>query len=517
MIDESDDVPQRQRPDTVGALEDPLFGDQWHLDNTGQGGGTPTEDVNILAAWSRGGTAGGLGQGVRITIVDDGLETAHEDLAANVVPNQSMNFRHAANGCVAPACLPNGLGATDPNPTTAEDNHGTAVAGVAAGHANRVGGRGSAPQAGLVGYNLLSASPTASQESVAMTHNAVAMHVHSNSWGPPDGTGGLAGSGPLWRAGVETGVVTGRSGRGTVYAWAAGNGGAVGDNSNYDGYANNRHVIAVCAVGANGRRSPYSERGANLWVCAPSNSTSALPGITTTDRMGSAGYNSGTAPDYANANYTKTFGGTSASVPLVAGILALVLEHNPNLGWRDVRLILAETARRNDPADPDWITNGGGYHVNHNYGFGVIDADAAVARALTWTPVGAQQVFPSALRTPNQPIPDNSAAGVSDTLTVSGTGITRLEWVEVVFSASDHSYLGDLRVTLRNMATGTESRLAERHACADTCGPSYSQWSFGTSRHVGEAANGQWRLDVADLEGADTGTFEQWQLIFYGT
>jgi proprotein convertase subtilisin/kexin type 2 len=70
--------------------------------------------------------------------------------------------------------------------------------------------------------------------------------------------------------------------------------------------------------------------------------------------MGSTGYNSGTAPDYANANYTKMFGGTSASVPLVAGILALVLEHNPNLGWRDVRLILAETARRNDPADPDW-------------------------------------------------------------------------------------------------------------------------------------------------------------------
>lgn len=45
--------------------------------------------------------------------------------------------------------------------------------------------------------------------------------------------------------------------------------------------------------------------------------------------------------------------------------MALILEANPNLTWRDLQYILLKTARKNDDKDPDWVTNGAGYSVNH--------------------------------------------------------------------------------------------------------------------------------------------------------
>jgi len=298
------------------------------------------------------------------------------------------------------------------------------------------------------------------------------------------------------------------------------------DNSNYDGYANNRGVITVCAVGDNGKQAWYSEHGANLWVCAPSLGNNGHA-ITTTDRTGSLGYNPDPTitSDYPNTNYTNTFGGTSASVPMASGVVALMLQANPNLGWRDVRLILAQTARKNDPSDSDWTTtNGGMFHINHKYGFGVIDADAAVTAAMSWTNVGSEQhPYTTPLSSPGVPIPDNDPTGVSNIITVSGSNINSIEFIEVTFSASDHTYFGDLEITLKNNTTNTVSILAETHACANAdtgapiiCQPSYKDWVFGTARHLGEAADGNWTLTVKDLAARDTGTFQSWKLTFYG-
>ncbi len=62
-----------------------------------------------------------------------------------------------------------------------------------------------------------------------------------------------------------------------------------------------------------------------------------------------------------------------------------MLQANPDLGWRDVKKILMTTASKNDPTDTDWTTNAAGYHVNHKYGFGRVDAAAAVIAAAAWT------------------------------------------------------------------------------------------------------------------------------------
>lgn len=480
-------------------MNDPLFADQWHLRNTGQAGGCAGEDVRISPVWN----AGTKGTGVRIAVVDDGLEIAHEDLNPNVVAGQSWNYVNAN---------------TDPTHVSTNSRHGTSVGGVAAARdSNGLGGAGAAPRAGLVAYNLLE-SFSAVNEADAMTRNAAAVFVSNNSWGAPD-DGRWAASAATWRAAIDTGLSNGRNGLGTIYTWAAGNGGQNNvDNSNYDGQANYRGVLSICAVGDDGVKAFYSERGANLWVCTPSMGR-ANHAITTTDRVGALGYNTtGAAPNYSNTSYTNTFNGTSSAAPLAAGVIALVLEAKPLLTWRDLRIILAQSARKNDPGNGEWTVNSAGFNINHNYGFGVIDANAAVTLASTWTNVGAAVTFAPAAATPNLAIPDNNTTGVSNIINVAASGIGKIEFVAITFN-TNHSYVGDLDITL-TAPSGTVSRLSEQHFCPPapfpTCPAPGGTWRFGSARHLGEAADGNWTLTVKDLFLADTGIFQSWQLTFYG-
>lgn len=463
---------------------DPLFASQWHL--------AGPQSVNADSVWS----GSNFGDGVRIAIVDDGLEITHEDLIANVVSNASYDYE------VPGVCSPTG------------GEHGTAVAGVAAARDNNGrGGRGAAPRASLVGYNLLAAKNDAN-EADAMTRDRVANAISSNSWGAPDDAGTLDAPAQTWYDAINLGLTEGRNGLGTLYVWAAGNGGRTVDNSNYDGQANYRGVIPVCAVGDNGIKADYSEEGANLLVCAPSKGTTG-PGITTTDRTGTIGY--------STTNYTSTFGGTSSAAPLAAGVIGLLLKARPDLRWRDVRLILAETARQTDVAGGNWVTFGTAptYHFSHKYGFGVIDAQAAVARAVAWTILPAESPRFSANSLGPVAIPDAGGGAATSTISVGATGIGKIEFIDVVFTSA-HTFFGDLRIRLRNDTTGSISELAYEHDCLDAnrqpinCGAGYAAgWRFGSMRHLGEAASGNWSLIVEDMAPADVGSFT-WSITFHG-
>ena len=148
------------------------------------------------------------------------------------------------------------------------------------------------------------------------------------------------------------------------------------DNSNLDCRANLRYVIAVGAVNETGKQSYYSESGANVLISAPSSDGKDTRGIVTTDLSGELGY--------SDTSYFREFGGTSAATPVISGVAALLLEVNPDLTWRDVKKILALSAYQNDATDTEWIQNGAGHWINHKYGFGVVDAEAAVRLAYTW-------------------------------------------------------------------------------------------------------------------------------------
>jgi len=474
-------TPDWWRARTTRAIpNDPLFPDQWHLRNTGQGGGTPGVDIAVTSAWNH--FKGSHSQVV--AIVDDGLQIAHEDLAPNVIPGQSWDW------------VDNNA---DPSPGFGDD-HGTACAGVAAARGfNGIGVSGSAPDAGLVGFRMLDADSDA-VEAAALTHGQDVVDIDSCSWGPADDRH-LEAPGPLTQAALADGVQNGRHGLGTIYVWAAGNGRQYHDNSNYDGYANSHYTIAVAASTNSGQQSYYSEPGANLAVTAPSNGGSL--GITTTDRMGDAGYSSG--------NYTHSFGGTSAAAPLVAGVTALMLQANPDLTWRDVKQILMATAVKNDPSDSDWTTNGAGYHIDHKYGFGRVDAQAAVDAAQSWVPAGPE-VSDQGSATPNLPIPDANVNGVSSTITLSSA--VKIEWVDVYFTAT-HPFWGDLQVVLTS-PEGTQSVLADASNTAGAAS-NYNDWRFGVARCLGEDSQGTWTLTVRDLQAGDTGTFDAWSVKAYGT
>ncbi len=474
---------------------DTLFGLQWHLNNTGQSGGTAGEDANVVNVWGTGSYNGITGSGVVVAVVDDGLQHTHPDLSANyhAVASYDYNFND-----------------TDPAPTSS-DPHGTAVAGVigARGH-NSTGVSGVAPLASLAGIRLIAAATTDLQEANALSHMPQTIDIYSNSWGPTDDGNRKEGPGALTAAAIKNNVETGRGGLGSIYIWAGGNGQSVRDNVNYDGYANSRYTIAVAAIDDNGVQASYSEPGAPLLVSAHSSGAGA--GIVTTDLTGGNGYN-GIA---GQNNYTDDFGGTSASAPLVAGVVALMLDANPNLTYRDVQHILVDTARKNHASDSDWTTNGSGRWVNHKYGFGAVDAQAAVAAAQTWTNVGPEVSYTSPTLAVSQAIPDGLGTqvfGAAVTRTHSVTEDLFVEWVEVTFNATFSTFRGDLEIVLTS-PDGTESILADLH---DDSGSNYD-WTFTSARHWGEQALGDWTLRVRDgYAGFGTGTWNSWSLRLYGT
>jgi len=154
------------------------------------------------------------------------------------------------------------------------------------------------------------------------------------------------------------------------------------DNANYHNFQNSRFTIAVGALDDGGTfnapntQAGFSTPGAPILVSAPGTD------VLTTDIAGTAGASSGD---------TASTSGTSFAAPLVSGVIALMLEANPNLGYRDVQERLAYTAVQNDSLQAEWKINGatnwnlGGLHTNNNYGFGQVDAHAAVRLAETWT------------------------------------------------------------------------------------------------------------------------------------
>lgn len=488
---------------------DPLLGQQWHLNNVGQSGGTAGEDIRAPQAWltSRGG-------GVRVAVIDDAIELTHPDLQPNVVANASYSFRPGNRGSVWPVpCYAN------------DDDHGTAVAGlILARNDNALGGVGVAPRASLVGYDALSSSTDVDIAS-ALTRDSQLNGIYNNSWGSLD-TGQTHPAVPAFTEAIASGIRYGRNGLGSIFVFPGGNGGCFltdnttgqcsDDNANLDGYVNHPGVITVCAVNDDGRSPWYAEPGANLLVCAPSSTslTERPVALTTTALRG---------------GYRTDFSGTSGSTPIVSGVAALMLSANPRLSWRDVRLILAQTARRNDPSDVGWLpsTVGNGFH--HKYGYGVVDAAAAVSRATSWTSVGGSDQLVSCgwyNRSPNLPVPDAGVSkaqpGLIDAISVPAGScpIAKIEFVEIMLT-TQHAYTGDLQVDLVSPA-GRVSRLADTRICKDdpynpdACG-AYSGWVFGSNRHIGEAATGVWSINLTDKVPADTGRLVSWSLRIHGS
>lgn len=484
---------------------DPLLVDQWYL-----------SEANILPVWKDY-----TGQGVRIGQFEPGgafsttkevLDFTHYDLKDNINP---VWLASATPGSMA------GEGAEG-----RYSDHATMVAGVMVASKNGQGGVGVAYDATVAGHWL----PKDDVSGIAAGLSKMKWYdVVNNSWSSDNN---------FWLSAQPVGtqvkeyvdaVQKGRNGLGTVIVSAAGNDRLTGGNTNYNYNSNNRLEITVGAINAKTDlgllqvgQAPFSSQGANILVSAPGSN------IESTSRMIQADNGSIFGSD------TSTVQGTSFAAPIVSGIVALMLEANPNLGYRDVQQILALSAKKVTDANTTWATNGaknwngGGMHVSHDYGFGEVDARAAVRLAENWI---TQQTYNNEISLANPPssgtinvaIPDGNATGISRTLTVPNAGIL-VEHVEVRVSLT-HARPGDLIIKLVS-PTGTESILMNRPGkdpddATDRGDTSFSgentlDYVFTTTRDWGENAAGTWTLKVIDTVTGDTGSLNSWSINVYG-
>ncbi len=496
---------------TVIGNADPLYSAQWHLHNEND------VDINAPEAWQIiEGSSQVLSQ-VLIAVVDDGVIISHPDLSANHKDGYSYNYVSKGNDPHEPA----NKGASE---------HGTAVVGlIVAAKDNGLGVIGVSPDSKFFGLNLLESLKGNYVD--AMLRHKLETAVSNNSWGStPIGT--FVPTPSSWKAAIDEGIQTGYDGKGIFYVLSAGNNhlikGLRANNSNYRARTKYHGVTTVCAVDYNGSRATYSEMGANLWICGLSRDGIGSTGLVTTDIPGEMGYNP--------TDYTDTFSGTSGSAPIVSGVAALMRSINPRLGWRDVRLIMAATARKIEPSHTGWFDGANSYtgseysetpyHHNHQYGFGLVDAEAAVKKAHNWNNVGPMvkaEGYSVIIPKDEQNIPDNQPSGITSILTVAELNPTLdfIEYLEITIKLSGE-YYGNLQISLTS-PTHTTSILAETHLCFNKskvliiCSfTTPTEVEFGSARHLGETPNGNWTLKIADLLAESTHQVTEWGIRFYG-
>ncbi len=448
---------------------------QWHLWNEYVTG----RDVNILPAWNKDMT----GYGVIIGMVDDCLETAHPDLAANYIAEDSWDF---------------GQDDADPNPVNSDDQHGVSTSGVAAARGgNGIGVIGAAPYASLAGLRI--DFPT---QTDAMFVDATLYHSSDTNTDIGVKNHSYSISDPCVDNVAQDNAILTSAGYGTVHVFSAGNErGSKGQDANKKMCQNNPCAIAVAALGSDGKFASYSNFGANVFCTAPSSSRSGLYKITTTDRTGALGYNSGSGDTFPDNNYTSMFGGTSSSAPLVAGVLAVVKEVRPNLDWIFAKQLLAHTCTVVDPTDSTyesdggWTTNAAGLKFNQNYGFGLVNAEKLCDEArkysgVTWGTYVYVDETPVMLT-----IPDGDALGGVDYRIMCPATTEPVDWVQVTLKVNADRR-GDLIAYLES-PSGTVSRLMVDSVTDTASG--VTTWTYRTNAFWGEPMEGDWWIKVTDV------------------
>jgi len=506
---------------SVATVTDPLAKQQWGLLNTGQNGyadtagvantgGTLGTDINADPVYS---TYGYTGKGVIVAVVDTGLEILHEDLKANVVPGGSWNFINSStdptstattgdhgtmvSGLIAMAMNGKGGIGVAPNAQLKGFNLLSSSPTYISYYVTSLGGSTASPNSSdvfIFNQSYGTDSTTDSQE------NATVEAQYAS------GTSTLrGGKGALYVKSAGNGFTGFGSGTAAAYCGTAANpanGGAtiIGvscQNANFDPDNTLPYNIVMAALNAKGKKASYSTAGSAIWASAPGgeygfNSAAAAalgvsfpsqsydPAMVTTDQSGCAigesmnpptpgvngsgpysYFNQGGAANVGginlNCNYTNGMSGTSSAAPMMSGSIALILEANPALTWREVKDILAKTAVKVDAANPSvtvttltggsyvaeqgWITNAAGLNFHNWYGFGAVNVSAAVAMAKTYTS-GSLGTFTNtgwiSSGALSLTVPDNSVTGVTTTLAVPkvGAGIVEAVQIQVTTTAA---------------------------------------------------------------------------------
>lgn len=475
---------------------DVLYSSQWHFGQIGQlGYWTSANTLGIERVW-----LDYTGAGVSVGIWDDGVQLTHWDLATGFDASRLVSVNGQIN---------TGL------PVTSDDGHGTAVAGLIAAQSNGQGGVGVAFGARYTPVRIFGGPDD-------INSNWSRYLSTLDGLGQFDVTNHSYGGFPDFSinsdiAKFAAACATGRGGLGTVHVKSAGNDNIDGNGDALDA---SRHTLTVAALDATGNAAWYSTYGAHILV-------SASAGSVTTDILGSStGYDG-----LLSGDYTNRFGGTSAAGPITAGVVALMLDANAGLGWRDVHNILAYSAtgtgslyggqntNENNPwkwtGAGNW--NGGGLHYSEDYGYGMVNAFNAVRMAEIWS-----VLYPLAATSANE------LSVTTGTLTVRRS-IADLQTLSYAFDVNDnvelehvalqlsltHTDFTDLRISLRS-PQGTLMSLYDGSAGSGWTADDGLTYTFGLDGLRGERAAGKWTLEIQDAVRRDSGTLQTLKFTGYG-
>ena len=476
---------------------DPLLAQQWHLQNSNPA----LLDLNVFGVWNPIEGPAYTGAGTRVFVIDSGFDYTHSDLAPNY--NLALDFDFETN-------IVDAFGGPS-------DSHGTAVMGIIGADDNGTGSVGIAFDANLVGYRTTGLISDAWLQDVrdaiffagSDSRNGDVMNISLGIANDASSEFGV-GYNPLRFDEIENSirdaVGLGRGGLGTTIVKSAGNSRTDNYDVNADDWTNDTRQVVVAAVDQNGFISSYSSYGAANLV-----SGFGTPGeVLTTDRVGAAGYNP--------TDFTSAFNGTSSAAPMVAGVVALMYEAEDGLGWRDVQSILGVSARHVGSAVGAGTTgaeryawgfnaastwNGGGQHYSNDYGYGLVDALAAVRLAETWLITGAAATI-TANETSNTMdvldivtfIPDGNATGTTFNGIATSDDIVERVTVQMTFSTT---FTGDLEIFLTS-PDGTVSQLIDNAGGGNDFN---GTWTFETQAFRGERAAGTWSVRVVDTLSGD--------------
>jgi subtilisin-like proprotein convertase family protein len=487
---------------------------QWHLNNTGQiAGAVAGYDINVIGVWPDY-----TGQGVVVAVLDDGFDQTHPDLIANYRADLSWDFVLDIPGAQQ--------GGSDAG-------HGTAVAGlIGASVNNQIGGVGVAWDATLIGYRSLENRLIENFSKAVIRMLDADADISSNSWSTAVSAFATQSAQPSFVESTLSLATIGREGLGTVVLFSAGNDRAkVTNNTNYDPSTNIPYAIVVAAGKADGLITSYSTPGASVLVTAPGSEPDS---IVTTDWQGADGYNKspGEAGNYTDRasdlfNIEDTFfNGTSASAPIAAGVVALMLEANARLGYRDIQEILVYSSKRavfldaaGVPSDVnqavDW--NGGGLLTGYDFGFGNIDAHAAVRLAESWQKTSTTNnlaLIDGVVLTPRLAI----NAGDQAQAVAVFTQDNRVEQITVSIDLQTDR-LQDVRLELVSPG-GTRSILIDeppslRDGNDEPLLPTNLRYTLNTVRNWGESLEGEWTLRVTNAATGAPVTLNNWSIKAY--
>jgi len=278
----------------------------------------------------------------------------------------------------------------------------------------------------------------------------------------------------------------------------------------------------VASTGPTDIRSYYSSIGTAVFVSAPGGDSTEWASHMVTSLPGNECDNAGQ--------------GTSYACPIVSGVVALMLEANPNLTWRDVQEILAATSTMVDPNDPDWygvssslsstlvthflhtnfrIINDAGYHHSIKYGFGLVNASKAVDAALEFRDSPSQAMY--ALESVLEDITIPSNANISVPLNVTNASFVESVEHVVVYVSVSHARRGEVSLDLYS-PSGTHSHVLWETAVSENSEiVEYKNFKVMSLQFWGENPNGVWHVTVGDKNdnGID-GTLNSVVVVLYG-